>query len=76
MQFHILDQKLTTMKMHELDKSSFIDFISQIALKNPKSNSSIKSKENVVKKGESSLISKDVEQLKIKMAQRNDVTDL
>lgn len=44
MQFHLIDQKLTTMKMQELDKSSFIDFISQIAMKNPKNNGLVKSK--------------------------------
>jgi hypothetical protein len=36
MQFHLIDQKLTTMKVQDLDKSSFIDYISQIAIKHPK----------------------------------------
>lgn len=36
MQFGLLDQKLTSLKVQDLDRSSFIDYISQISLKNHK----------------------------------------
>ena len=36
LQFSVVDQKLTSMKVQDLDRSSFIDYISQVALKQPK----------------------------------------
>ncbi len=36
MQFMLVEQKLTSMKVQDLDRSSFIDYISQISLKNQK----------------------------------------
>lgn len=36
MQFALVDQKLTNMKVQDLDRSSFIDYISQVSLKNQK----------------------------------------
>jgi len=38
LQFFGLEQKMTQMTVHDLDKSSFIDFISQSALKNQHKN--------------------------------------
>ena len=36
LQFNVIDQKLTTKKVQDLDRSSFIDFMSQVALKQQK----------------------------------------
>lgn len=36
MQFMLVEQKLTSMKVQDLDRSSFIDYISHVSLKNQK----------------------------------------
>lgn len=36
MQFMLVEQKLTTLKVQDLDRSSFIDYISHVSLKNHK----------------------------------------
>lgn len=33
MQFNLIDQKLTSKKVQDLDRSSFIDYISHVSLK-------------------------------------------
>ncbi len=42
MQFILVDQKLTSMKVQDLDRSSFIDYISQVSFKGQKKVSPIK----------------------------------
>jgi hypothetical protein len=41
MQFKALEQKLTSLTIQDLDKSSFIDFISQTTFKNQNRNQSM-----------------------------------
>ena len=56
MQFSVTEQKLTSMKVQDLDRSSFIDYISQVALKQPKTTSIPKVKDSLFK-GQISVIS-------------------
>ena len=60
MQFCTVDRKLTSMKVQDLDKSSFIDYLSQVALKHPKNTSNSKNKESIFKEKQS-VISKNEE---------------
>jgi len=42
LQFSVIDQKLTSKKVQDLDRSSFIDYISQLAIKGTKGSTKIK----------------------------------
>ena len=56
LQFAVSEQKLTSMKVQDLDRSSFIDYISQVALKPQKGVSIPKVKDSLFK-GQLSVIS-------------------
>ena len=50
LQFSVTEQKLTSMKVQDLDRSSFIDYISQVALKQPRGASASKIKDPILSK--------------------------
>jgi hypothetical protein len=49
MQFALVEQKLTNIKVQDLDRSSFIDYISQISLKQKNGPIALRNQDNPLK---------------------------
>ena len=54
LQFSVIDQKLTSKKVQDLDRSSFIDYLSQLALRGTKGSAKIR---DSIYKGQATILS-------------------
>jgi hypothetical protein len=69
MQFATTERKLTRMRVQDLDKSSFIDYISQITLKHPKNININKPKDSYVK----GTVASGMEELQMRASELSEV---